>query len=111
MPRTPQRGTIDSTASGPIEQRLRCDLRGEMEDFERSIGERIGKLKAAFTEREAAVAIGTEQAEQLVEGLKASTAQLEATSRRRERPWRGMMPSAGKWKKVSLRRSPLCSMI
>jgi hypothetical protein len=50
-----------------------------MEDFERLIGERIGKLKAAVTEREAALAIGTEQAEKLVEGLKASTAQLEAT--------------------------------
>jgi len=43
------------------------------------IGERIGKLKAAVTERDAAVAIGSEQAEKLVEGLKASTAQLEAT--------------------------------
>ena len=76
---TSQRRTINSTALVPVNSGCAVNLRGEMEDFERLIGERIGKLKAAVTEREAAVAIGTEQAEQLVEGLKASTAQLEAT--------------------------------
>ena len=76
---TLQRRTIDSTALVRANSGCVLNLRSEMEDFERLIGERIGKLKGAVTEREAVVAIGTEQAEQLVEDLKASTAQLEAT--------------------------------
>jgi hypothetical protein len=53
-------------------------LIGEMDDLERMVAERIGKMKAALKEGETAAADEALQTEQLLEGLKASVTTLEA---------------------------------
>lgn len=59
-------------------------LNGEMEELERIVAARLGKIKAAVKEGEAVVADEAEQTNQLVESLKVRIAVLEAKAKETE---------------------------
>ena len=73
-----QRGKTNSTALPRVESGSPLSLNDEMEELERIVADRIGRLKSAVKEGEAMVAGEAQQAKQLVESLKASNAALEA---------------------------------
>ncbi len=78
---TLQRG---KTPSVRVKSSSALSLNGEMEELERIIAARFGKIKAAVKEGEAAVTDETEQANQLVESLKVRIAVLEAKAKETE---------------------------
>ena len=59
-------------------------LNDEMEELERLVAERIGRLKASVKEGEAVVAGEAQHAEQVIEGLKKNIATVEAKLREAE---------------------------
>ena len=75
---TLQRGKTNSTPLPRVKSGNALSLSDEMEELERIVADRIGRLKAAFKEGEATVVDEAQQARQLVESLKASNAVLEA---------------------------------
>ena len=78
MQDTLQRGKTNSTPLPRVKSGNALSLSDEMEELERIVADRIGRLKAAFKEGEATVVDEAQQARQLVESLKASNAVLEA---------------------------------
>ena len=54
------------------------NLNDEMEELERILADRLGRLKAAVKEGEAVVADESQHAEQVIESLRANIAALEA---------------------------------
>lgn len=78
MQDTLQRGKTNSTPWPRVKSGNALSLSDEMEELERIVADRIGRLKAAFKEGEATVVDEAQQARQLVESLKASNAVLEA---------------------------------
>ena len=75
---TLQRGKTNSTPLPQVKSASALSLSDEMEEFERIVAERFGRLKSAVKEDEAMVTGEVQQAKQLVESLKASNAVLEA---------------------------------
>ena len=75
---TLQRGKTNSTPLPRVKSGNALSLSDEMEELERIVADRIGRLKSAFKEGEATVVDEAQQARQLVESLKASNAVLEA---------------------------------
>ena len=78
MQDTLQRGKTNSTPLPGVKSGNALSLNDEMEELERIVADRIGRLKSAFKESEATVVDEAQQARQLVESLKASNAVLEA---------------------------------
>ena len=78
MQDTLQRGKTNSTPLPRVKSGNALSLSDEMEELERIVADRIGRLKSAFKEGEATVVDEAQQARQLVESLKASNAVLEA---------------------------------
>jgi len=76
-----QRGKTNSTPLPRVKSASALSLNDEMEELERIVADRIGRLKSAVKEGEALVADEAQQAKQLVESLKASNAVLEAKLR------------------------------
>ena len=81
MQDTLQRGKANSTPLPRVKSDSALSLNDEMEELERIVADRIGRLKSAVREGEAMVADEAQQAKQLVESLKASNAVLEAKLR------------------------------
>lgn len=75
------RGKTNSVSLPRVKGNSALSLNDELEELERLVADRIGRLKAAVKEGEAVVASEAENAEQLVEGLKANIAALEAELR------------------------------
>lgn len=73
-----------SEGVSPIKVNDGASLNDVMEEFEESVLDRIGKLKAAVTDAQALVAHEAEHAEELVESLRANIAVLEAKLRESE---------------------------
>ena len=73
-----QRGKSNSTPLPRVESGSALSLHDEMEELERIVADRIGRLKSAVKEGEAMIVDEAQQAKQLVESLKASNAVLEA---------------------------------
>jgi len=73
-----QRGKSNSTPLPRVESGSALSLYDEMEELERIVADRIGRLKSAVKEGEAMIVDEAQQAKQLVESLKASNAVLEA---------------------------------
>jgi chromosome segregation ATPase len=75
---TLQRGKTNSTPLLRVKSGSALSLNDEMEELERIVADRIGRLKSAVKEGEAMVVDEAQQAKELVESLKASNAVLEA---------------------------------
>ena len=75
---TLHRGKTNSTPLPRVKSGSDLSLNDEMEELERIVADRIGRLKSAVKEGEAMVEGEAQQAKQLVESLKASNAVLEA---------------------------------
>ena len=75
---TLQRGKTNSTPLPRVKSGSALSLNDEMEELERIVADRIGRLKSAVKEGEAMVVDEAQQAKELVESLKASNAVLEA---------------------------------
>lgn len=73
-----QRGKTDSTPLVQVENDRVLILNDEMEELERLVADRVGRLKAAVKEHEATAVDEAQHAEQLVESLNVSIAVLEA---------------------------------
>jgi len=73
-----QRGKSNSTPLPRVESGSALSLYDEMEELERIVADRIGRLKSAVKEGEATIVDEAQQTKELVESLKASNAVLEA---------------------------------
>lgn len=71
---TLRRGKTDSMPLARVKGSSALSLNDEMDELERIIADRIGRLKAAVKEGEAVVADEAQHAEQLVESLRVSIA-------------------------------------
>ena len=86
-------------------------LNDEMEELERILADRLGRLKAAVKEGEAGVADETQHANQLIASLRVNNAALEAKLTERRTPSVEKSRPANKSKKVLLPRSTICKMM
>ena len=73
-----QRGKSNSTPPPRVKSGSALNLHDEMEELERIVADRIGRLKSAVKEGEAMIVDEAQQTKELVESLKASNAVLEA---------------------------------
>ena len=78
MQDTLQRGKTNSTPLSQVKSGSALSLNDEVEEIERIVADRIGRLKSAVTEGEAMIVDEAQQTKELVESLKASNAALEA---------------------------------
>ena len=79
-----QRSKPGSTPPGPVTGNTASMLNDAVEELEKFVIHRIGKLKVAVKESAALVASGAQHAEQVIDGLKANVAVLEAKLRETE---------------------------
>jgi hypothetical protein len=84
-----QRSKPGSTPPGPVTGNTASMLNDAVEELEKFVIHRIGKLKVAVKESAALVASGAQHAEQVIDGLKTNIAALEAKLRETEEAVRG----------------------
>src|SRR5262244_772848 len=80
-------------------------LNDAIQELEKIFVDRIGGLKAAFSDNQAVVAIKAQHAEQVIEGLKANITALEAKLKETEDALHRRTLPTKKWKKVSAPKS------
>ena len=73
-----QRSKPGPTTPGPVKGNNASMLTDTIEEFEKFVTSRIGRLKVAVNESAAMAASGTQHAEQVIDGLKTNIAALEA---------------------------------
>jgi chromosome segregation ATPase len=78
------RNKTNSMVLARVKGSIASNLTDEMEELERIVADRIGRLKAVVKEGEAAVAGETQQAADIIEGLRANIAALDAKHREME---------------------------
>ena len=81
---TLQRNKANPMALARVKGSIASSLTDEMEELERMVADRIGRLKAVVKEGEAVVAGETQQAAEVIESLRANIAALEAKYRETE---------------------------